>query len=266
MKKICLTFSMGLVLLSVHGQQTGGRVVYERTLQLQLFLPPGAAPQRMPPSTRKDRLEVLFGNGQCLRRAIDDELPEAMEASGGGMHLDVIAPGGGSDNETFTDFAAGKVVSQRELGGRNYVITDTIQRLNWKLTGRTSTILNYPCQQAVAQRIGIRMRPGLENGMMKMLEAPDTVTVTAWFTLSVPAPAGPEYQGQLPGLILGLEMDNGRVMYQAVELSAKTDLAAIKPPAKGKSLSAAEFAAERKKFMAAMQRNVGRGGNIRIGG
>ncbi len=265
MKKICLTFSMGLVLLSVHGQQTSGRVVYERTLQLQLFLPPGAGPERLPPSTRKDRHEVLFGNGQSLRRAVDDELPEAMEASGGGIRLNVIAPGAG-DDETFTDFAANKVVAQRELGGRNYVVTDTIPRLNWKLTGRTSTILNYPCQQAVAQRIGKRMRPGMENGAMKMQETQDTSTITAWFTLSVPVPAGPEYQGQLPGIILGMEMDNGRVVYQAVELSAQTDITAIKAPAKGKSISAEAFAAERKKFMAAMQRNAGRGGNIRIGG
>jgi hypothetical protein len=67
---------------------------------------------------------------------------------------------------------------------------------------------------------------------------------------------------------MALDVNNGRTVYQAVELSPKVDVAAIKEPKGGKKVTQDEFKVERDKAMEEMQRNNG-GGNrrvMRIGG
>ena len=94
-------------------------------------------------------------------------------------------------------------------------------------------------------------------------EVDDTSTIVAWFTTDIPVSVGPEVQGQLPGLILSLETNNGRSVYTAVEISPKADIAAIKEPTKGKKVTPDEFAKERNKMMDEMQKN-NQGGNFRV--
>jgi len=264
MKRIILTLSMGLALFAANGQQTQGRVVYQRTVQMQMPMRGGGEMEQMMPRTLKEKFEVLFGNGQSLRRSLDDEdAQEEMSAESGGMHIKMKL-GDDDYDVTYTNFSAGRVVMQREFAARNYIVADSIHKLNWKLTGESRTILGYPCQQAVSQRIGKRMTMAVENGEMKNREVADTLNITAWFTLAVPVPAGPEYQGQLPGLILAIDINNGRVAYQALELTQQVDIKEVKEPAKGRKVTQEEFAKERDKVMKEMQKN-GRG-MMRIGG
>ena len=72
------------------------------------------------------------------------------------------------------------------------------------------------------QRIGKRMVMTMDNGKMERKEIDDTSAIVAWFTTDIPVSAGPEVQGQLPGLILSLETNNGRTVYTALEISAKS--------------------------------------------
>jgi len=263
MKKIIFTLAAGCCLLTAYGQQQQGRVVYERTIQMQLRMMGIAAgagagadagPDNLLPHSRKDKLEVLFGNGQSLRRAVEEEAPEEF-ADEGGMHVHMVTVG---DNEiSYTNFSNNRVVDQREFAAKSYIVTDSIHKLTWKMTGETRTILNYPCQQAVAQRIGKRLMSTVENGEMKSKEVADTANITAWFTLAIPVPAGPDFQGQLPGLILAIDINNGATVYQALEVAPVTDLAAIREPSKGKKVTEAEFNKAREKLMAEMQRNGG---------
>jgi GLPGLI family protein len=95
----------------------------------------------------------------------------------------------------------------------------------------------------------------MDNGKMERKEIDDTTTLVAWFTTDIPVPAGPEVHGQLPGLILELEANNGRTVYTAIEISAKPDLSAIKEPTKGKKVTPAEFTEKRNSMMAEMQKN-----------
>jgi GLPGLI family protein len=90
---------------------------------------------------------------------------------------------------------------------------------------------------------------------MKRTQMADTTTITAWFTPEVPVAAAPELSGQLPGLILELELNRGRVLYKAVEISPKVNAAAIKEPKGGKAITAPEFAQERNKVFEEMRRN-----------
>jgi GLPGLI family protein len=105
------------------------------------------------------------------------------------------------------------------------------------------------------------MQMTMDNGKMERKEITDTSMIVAWFTTDMPVPAGPEVQGQLPGLILALDINNGRMVYKALEISAKADVASIKEPTKGKKVTPAEFSEERNKMMDEMQKNNQGGGN-----
>ena len=179
----------------------------------------------------------------------------------GGMVIRTM--GGGTDDATFCDFNKEWRVEAREFFDKKFLIGDTIRRSNWKLTEETKTILGHTCRQATSQRIAKRMMMSMENGKMERKEVDDTSTIVAWFTTDIPVPAGPEVQGQLPGLILELITNNGRTTFKALEIYTKPDLAAIKEPTKGKKVTPAEFTKERNKMMEEMQRN-NQGGNFQI--
>jgi GLPGLI family protein len=133
MKRTILTLSMVLALLAANGQQKEGRVLYERTVKLRMG--PGDVEQMMP-RLHKDKLEVLFGNDQSLRRPVDDNTQEEMTAeSGGARHVYLMIDG--NNDVTYTNFGDGRITEQREFGAKNYIVTDSIRKLNWKLTGET---------------------------------------------------------------------------------------------------------------------------------
>ena len=260
MKKIiasCLAISL---LAGANAQQKEGKVIYERTVKMQFsFNADGGEP---PPvtQTRSNKFEMNFANNQMILKQMEEEMQDD-NINSGGMVIRTI--GGGTDDATYCDFSKEWRVESREFFDKKFLIGDTIRSSNWKLTDETKTILNHPCRKATTQRIGKRMIMSMDNGKMERKEVDDTTTIIAWFTSDIPVPAGPEAQGQLPGLILELITNNGRTTFVALEVTSKPDLAAIKEPTKGKKVTPAEFTKERNKMMEEMQRN-NQGGNFQI--
>jgi GLPGLI family protein len=257
MKAIYLLL-IGITLLpAAWAQQKEGKVIYIRTMQMQMRINDNDQLQKMLPKTRTDKFELTFGNNQSLWRHIDED-DNVDEVSGNGMQIRMIAPG--QNDVVFYDFANAKRIEQTEVMERKFIISDTVQKLNWKITGETQNILGHVCQKATAQRTGKRTQMTMDNGKMERKEIDDTTSMVAWFTTEIPVPAGPEVQGQLPGLILALEMNDGRMIYKALEIMPKADLATIKEPTKGKKVTRGEFLKEREKMMLEMQKN-NQGGN-----
>jgi GLPGLI family protein len=259
MKKLLVT---GVVIFSVHllySQQPTGKVVYERTIQVQMQLNDNDAISQILPKTRTDKFELVFGNNQSLWKHVDED-DNSDDFSGNGMYIRMVGPG--QNDIVFYDFANARKLEQRDLFDKKFLVEDSIHKLKWKLTGETQTLLGHVCQKATAQNIAKRMQMTMDNGKMERKEITDTSVIVAWFTSDIPVAAGPEVQGQLPGLILALDMNNGRTVYKAIELSPKVDLSSIKEPAKGKKVTPEEFAEERNKMMDEMQENnQGSGGN-----
>jgi GLPGLI family protein len=104
----------------------------------------------------------------------------------------------------------------------------------------------------------------MENGQMKRDMVADTSRVVAWYTTQVPVPAGPAYAGQLPGLILELDVNNGQSVTKAIEFSPKVAANKIKEPNEGKKMTAAEFSKEREKIMEEMRKNMPQGSTFRM--
>ncbi|HZJ59966.1 MAG TPA: GLPGLI family protein [Chitinophagaceae bacterium] len=235
-----------------------GKVIYERIIQMEIHIDDNDEASQVLPKTRTDKFELTFGNNQSVWKHVEEE-EDNDEFGGKGMQIRVVGPG--LNDITFHDFPNSRKVKQREIFDKKFVVTDTIRKLNWKLTGETQAILGHACQKATAQNISKRMQMTIDNGKMERKEITDTSMVIAWFTPDIPVPAGPEMQGQLPGLILALDMNNGRVLYKAIEISPKADLASIKEPTKGKKVTPEQFTEERNKMMDEMQKNNQGGGN-----
>lgn len=238
-------------------QQKEGRVIYERTIQMEIRINDNDEVSQMLPKTRTDKFELTFGNNQSIWKHVDEE-DDNDEFGGDGIHIKMMAPG--QNDIVFYDFANVRKVEQREMFDKKFIVADSITKLNWKLTGETQTILGHVCQKATAQNISKRMQMNMDNGKMERKEVTDTSMVIVWFASDMPVPAGPEFQGQLPGVILALDMNNGRMVYKAIEVSSKADLASIKEPVKGKKVTPAEFNEERNKMMDEMQKNNAGGG------
>jgi GLPGLI family protein len=260
MKRIGLFILACLPVLTIMAQQKEGTIIYERTMQMQIHINDNDQMAQMLPKTRTDKFELNFGNNQSLWKHVDED-NSADELNNGGMQIRMVGPG--QDDITFCNFDAARKVEQRSMFDKKFLIADSIRKLNWKLTGQTKTILGHNCQQALAQRFGKRMTMNMDNGKMERKELNDTSNIVAWFTSDIAVSAGPEFPGQLPGLILALDINEGRMVYLATEISPKVNIAAIKEPVKGKKVTAEEFKAETQKMMDEMQKNMG-GGNRTI--
>jgi len=194
---------------------------------------------------RTQKIELLFTADQSLRRFVEEEdRPETEMAGPGGMGTVRFVSTFSPDVAVYHNFTAGKKVEQRESAGKKFLIQDSITKNNWKLTGETKTILGYTCQKAITQATFKSFNMQMTDGEMKRTEKVDTMNVIVWFTPAISIPAGPEYQGQLPGLILETESRNGSVVCTAVEISPNVKVEEIKEPKSGKKITKAEYEKE----------------------
>lgn len=263
MKKLFLLAASAVALLA-QAQTKEGRVVYERTVQMPTRnfgnLPPDVQAQM--PKSRTMQYELLFTPEHSLWQFLPNAANDDQNTfAGGGM---VIRMAGGSGEATYVNYARGSRVDQREVLEKSFVVTDTITKLQWRLSEETRPILNFTARKATGTSIVTRTRRSMENGEFKHETVTDTLPVVAWYTTEIPVPAGPDFQGQLPGLILELDVNKGQNITRAIEFSPKVATGKIKEPGEGKRLTAAEFSKERDKMMEEMRKNMPRGNVIRM--
>jgi GLPGLI family protein len=264
MKKWLLCgMAMMLASSGLFAQQTQGKVTYTRTVKLQMSFAgmPGGLEQQLP-SSRTDKYELVFGNNQSLWKQGEQEPEEEQSFGDGGMQIRMVVAG--SNDVLYCNFDNSRRVEKREMFDKTFIVDDTITKLKWKMTGESKTILNHNCMKAEAVRISKRMTMNMDNGKMERKEIDDTAKIVAWFAMDIPVSAGPsEFQGQLPGLILELDVRNGDQVYLATGIAETTDLAVIKEPTGKKKYTQEEFKKERDKMLEEMNQNNG-GGNRRV--
>ncbi len=261
MKKIIFTAGI-LCSLSSYSQMKEGKIIYERITQTPsvVYAQIDAEVAAQIPKSRTDQFELLFGNNTSLYQFIPSVAGEGNGFSGNGFFVRTT----GGNDVSYHDFNSGTRLDLREVLDRQFLVSDSIKKGSWKLTDETKEILNYNTRKAVGQRIRTSTRMRMENGEMMSEEIQDTAVIIAWFSTEIPVSVGPDSQGQLPGAILELDINNGQVIYRAIEISAKVNLKKIKPPSEGKKITAEEFVIERDKLMEEMKKNMPGDGQIRI--
>jgi len=126
------------------------------------------------------------------------------------------------DDKTFCDLKTKKRFEQSEFMSRMFLIESEMSKTEWKLTGKQRTFLDYPCQEAILQDTGNK--------------------VLAWFTPMIPVQTGPGNYGNLPGLILALDINDGKTTITAtsIDLTAP-DKSLIVKPKEGKKVTQEQF-------------------------
>lgn len=225
-----------------------GRVVYEQLLKGgKTSVTINGNPQSFDRPDRIQRMEVLFTEEQSLRRQLETEdRPEAeMAVAGMGTSVGSIRVSSFMPEATiWHNFTEARKVEQREAVGKKYLVHDSLTKYTWKLTGESKTILGYTCQKATTQSTVKGYNMQMQDGQFKRTVRIDTIEVTVWFAPAITVPAGPDYQGQLPGMILETESRNGSVVVTAVEISDKMKASDIKEPKTGKKITQAAFTKE----------------------
>jgi GLPGLI family protein len=264
MRKIWTMSFLLVATMAASAQMKQGKIIYERTSKMNIQVNDVAFTNMLPPE-RKDKFELHFSENKTLWRHVEEGQDDEMNwDNGSGAQIRVIMPGG--NDVIYSDIPASRKVEQRELFTKTFVVEDSIRPFNWKIGQETKTLLGYNCRKATSQRTQQATRVNMDNGVMKWEQVTDTLEVTAWFTNAIPVFAGPDnYQGQLPGTILELDVNNGKSKFIALSVSSDAEVKSIKEP-KGKKITPQEFAAEREKMMQEMEKNNGGGNfNIRVG-
>jgi len=263
MKQIWITGLAILVTGIAQGQIREGKITYERTNQMVMRMNINGQESEMP-RTRKDNFELTFTPAQTLWKAIenpDDDI-QNNAGDGGGMQMHMIVIG--NNDVLFTNLEKGTRTEKREMMDKSFIVDDSIKVQKWKMTGDTKSILGHSCMKATSTRISQRTTMTMDNGKMERKEVSDTSNMIAWFANDIPVSTGPaEFQGQLPGAILEMDISNGKQTFTATNISDKADLALIKEPTGKKHYTPAEYKKEVNKMMDEMQQNMG-GGNRQI--
>jgi GLPGLI family protein len=265
MKRLLIASAM-LIAISSLAQVKEGKIVYERVMQLQIRInDDNPAFQNMIPKERKDKFELFFTEGKSLWQAVEDDgqSDETSFGDGNGMRMVFRVPG--SDDIAFHNITESKKVDQRELGGKSYIIADSIKKMNWKVAGESKVILGHNCMKATTQRIQESFRMTMDNGEAKREKVMDTMNIVAWFTNEIPGSFGPDtYQGQLPELFWRSTSITEEILLKRLKFRQRLILQRSKSRQKGKKVTAEEFAKEREKLMQEMMQNGGGPGGMRV--
>ena len=191
---------------------------------------------------------------------------EKLEAPGqqGGMRMMMNSMMGGGG--TFYKDVKSKVyMVDKEFMGKEFLVKDSLPKLNWKLEPETKQIGGYTCYKATAVREASKtdfrnFRPKNDDNKKTEVkkedaqkettekktnfednfEIPKEITITAWYSPEIPINQGPESYWGLPGLILEINDGTTTILCSKIVLNAKEKVD-IKAPTKGKEISQKDY-------------------------
>ncbi len=246
--KIWFTSFALMAISTLCAQQKEGTILYERKQNMHKNLPNEQMKAFMPEFRTSNHM-LLFSDSISIYRLIPEvDAPDPFAGGGGGNV--VIRMGGGADGDMYKNFAQQKGLQSTEMGGKNFLIVDTLKPQPWKLSEETKKILGYTCYKATRKAPAPRMMMrsmsmgGANTGdttKSNSSSTPKEIEIVAWYTNDIVTPAGPENYGLLPGLILEINIDNGTTVFKATEVKAAVNKKELKEPTKGKSIGRQEF-------------------------
>lgn len=185
----------------------------------------------------------------------------------------------------YKDLSKNQILEEREFFGKQFLINDTLARLDWEVTKESKQIGQYLAIKATALKMvdendwSMARRRNRDRDQQQEetekktdssqqgsgdpwneIDIPKEVLVTAWFTPQIPVSNGPAEYGGLPGLILEMNVYRTTLLCSKIVLNPK-DFEPIKAPSKGEMVSRLEYNAIVKEKMGEMrERFRGRGG------
>jgi len=120
---------------------------------------------------------------------------------------------------TVKDVKNNQISLQRDIFEQTYLVKDSLQNYEWKISNETRLIAGFECKKAVTKIC-------------------DSVYIVAFYTDEITVSSGPESFGGLPGMILGLAVPRLQVTWFATKVDIKEPTEAmLNPKQKGKAVN-----------------------------
>ena len=274
-------FSMGFI----QAQEFQGKAYYESKTSMDMS---GWGGNQMSEEQKKqiaERMKSMFEKTYVLTFNRSESIYKEQEK------LDTPGAGGNRWGGMMGSFTAGPqyknvkdnvLLQDQEFFGKQFLIKDSLPKLEWKMENETKQIGQYMCFKATAVKKVDEMdfssmrRRKRDNdaekkkdttkttNVMDEIEVPKEIIVTAWYTPQIPVNQGPgEYWG-LPGLILEVNADITTILCSKIVINPG-EKEEIKAPEKGKEVTKTEYNTIVKDKMQEMQEMYGgRGGRNRF--
>lgn len=195
----------------------------------------------------------------------EEKLSDPGSRGGFGGMMSSFTPG-----TQYKNVKDGDLLQDQEFFGKQFLIKDKLEKLEWKMTGETKQIGQYMCMKATAikkvdamdfsnMRRKNRDKDDKEGedkkvndstetanneaskDMMDEIEIPEEIEVVAWYTMQIPVNQGPGDYWGLPGLILEVSSGRTTVLCSKIVLNPGVK-EEIKKPTKGKEVTKQEYA------------------------
>jgi len=269
MKRTFLLLTALTCFAALQAQVKEGTIYYEQKVNMHRVITDEQM-RAMIPEFNTSKYMLLFSDSVSVYKTVPaDEAPDPF-AGGGGPRM--VFNMGGARGDLYKNFAQLKSIQTSEIGGKNFLIVDSIRQQPWKLGSETRQVLGHLCHKATrkvmqaagpVRRIVMNGGGGATQDTTQKGAPGKEVEVVAWYADDIISPVGPESYGQLPGVILQLDVDNGATVFTATDIKKTVDQKDLKEPKKGKVITRPEYI----KMMNDMMGGGGMpGGAIRFGG
>lgn len=215
----------------------------------------------------------------------EDKL-EAPGAGGGGFRMGFMASFTGGPQ--YKNVKENQLFQEQEFFGKQFLVKDSLPKLEWKMGTESKQIGQYLCFKATAikkvedtdfMNFRRRNRPNEDeekkegevaqdstksNNPMDQIEIPKEIEVTAWYTPQIPVNQGPDEYWGLPGLILEVNAGRTTILCSKIVINPQNK-ESIEAPTKGKEVTRQEYNDIVKQKIEEMRETFGgrNGGNIR---
>ncbi|HCC72039.1 MAG TPA: hypothetical protein DEQ09_12950 [Bacteroidales bacterium] len=226
MKKQVITLALILIfnIVSFGQQSLTGSVIYEETTRLDIKIDGEMATmiKDLPKEKKSEKILWFSPHASLYDKYIKEDESAANSGywvSENNMKIVISEP----VNTVFVDLKKKKMIEQKEFMTRMFLITGDLPEKEWKITGHQEMILDHQCIEATHTDT---------SGMVTCV----------WFTPSIDIPAGPGEYCNLPGLVMKVDIDNGKRIFEARKISFDNPGQDVfKKPGKGKKVSREEF-------------------------
>jgi GLPGLI family protein len=272
MNKIAFIFTFCVMTFSgLQAQDFQGMAVYEVKTSTADMMKRMQANKDITPEMQKmieDRMRKAFEKTFILNfdKAAsmykEEEKLDTPGQSGGGMRMMMSVLGGGP---IYKNIKTKSYAIANEFMGKEFLVKDSLPKINWQMSGETKQIGGYNCFKATAvipvsksdfRNFSMKYKKAADKkdtpktdaktdtdkktNFMEGIEMPTEINITAWYAPEIPVNQGPEKYWGLPGLILEVNDGKTTILCSKIVLNPK-DKAVIKEPGSGQVVSQKEY-------------------------
>lgn len=245
MRKLILLF-LGINAIASVNAQNKATIEYKETLKLDIKVEgmPENMASMLPKEESNSKLLIFNQDAAIFKNKDNAKAANNIEREQDGARF--VIKRDIPDNKTYIDRKSLKCFDHKEFMGKKFLIESELKDLKWKILPEQKEILGYKCQAAEL------LNPSNKDNKVKV-----------WFSPELSASLGPLGLGNLPGLILEVDINNGKntITAQNIKIDEADDKLIIKPT-EGKKVSKKEFEEIAEAKRKELQEQYGGDGNV----